>query len=85
MGSDTYSSGSVFLSSTKKLSGRGMLMMCSLNLSVIEFFTPVGDWVFTYLYPILDAITSGIGSMSFWFMFGYVPTYPCVLQMVGIQ
>ena len=50
MGSDTYSSGSVFLSATKKLSGRGMLMMCSLNLSVIAFFTSVGDWVFTYLY-----------------------------------
>lgn len=65
MGSDTYSSGSVFLSATKKLSGRGMLMMCSLNLSVIAFFTSVGDWVFTYLYPILDAITTGIGSMPF--------------------
>ena len=85
MGSDTYSSGSVFLSATKKLSGRGMLMVCSLNLSVIEFFTLVSDLVFTYLYPILDAVTSGIGSMSFWFMLGYVPTYPCVLQMVGIQ
>lgn len=75
MGSDTYSSGSELLSATKKLSGRGMLMMRSLNLSVIALFTPVGDWV-TYLYPILDAVTTGIGSMSFWFMFGYVPPIP---------